>query len=156
MKKRLMSLGMAILMLLSLSVNAFAAEENDAIAEPILLTMEETEAVRVARGAIMSGGGYMPLNTDGTNGNPCDHFTATSTSMIFMVTSVRNGYATTYNVALFNADTGKVVYHYQPAQRIGLGVMFPNLQVGTTYYCEISSNDCSGDGVDINYEIWEA
>ena len=154
MKKRLMSLSMAIMLLFSLSVSAFAAEESEA--QPIPLTLEETEVVRAARGAIMSGGGYMPLNTDGTNGNPCDHFTATSTSMIFMVTSVRKGYATTYNAALFNADTGKVVYHYQPAQRIGLGVMFPNLQVGTTYYCEISSDDCSGDGVDINYEIWEA
>lgn len=154
MKKRLMSLGLIIVMLLSLSVNAFAAEGSEA--QPIPLTLEETEAVRAGHSAMMSGGGYMPLNTDGTNGNPCDHFTATSASMIFMVASVRNGYAATYNAAIFNADTGEAVYCYQPAQGIGLGVMFPNLQVGTTYYCEISSNDCSGDGVDINYEVWEA
>ena len=156
MKKRLMSLGMAIVMLVSLSVSAFAAEERGTCGTVRGLTAEETEAIFNSREGevIANSRTYMPRNVDGNQGNNCGSFTATTSEVAFRVKSVINGSASTYNVVMFEGvyPNGSVFCEYETSA-IGNGVTFSDLRVGYDYYFVISSDDCTGNGVNVYYEV---
>lgn len=157
MKKRALSLCMALAMALSLGVTSFAAEapSDNFYVTGYVLTAEETAAfwqlhaqnTRVS----MSSTIYLPKNVDGTQGNGTVRFTADSSTVSFVITNAPN--TATYNVVLKDSSGSAVSTYYKDIP-VNNPISCRGLIVGEKYYFEVSSNDCPASGCTANYEIY--
>ena len=146
--KKLVSLIMSCVMVLSLSVSAFAADvPSNCYVHSRVMSAEETvemfgdPLLRMTR----TGSVLLQKNTNGNQGVACGMFTADTESVSFRFTSAPT--AKTYNIILHEGSTynqGTQVGAPTEDAPINNGTSFYDLNIGSTYYFVVSSDDVDG------------
>lgn len=156
MMKKMLSAAVALTMLLSLSITAFAADnvtaplENGAVT---LRLLSADEAMQIAAASDYTVRTSTVLlnrsNAGGTNGTKILSFTADHDTAIFTLTYAPN--TSTYNVVCLDSEGNAITKYYKDIP-MNNPVAADHLVVGEKYTFRVSSNDCAGSCT-ANYEL---
>lgn len=155
--KKLISLVLSCVMLLSLSTSAFAANsDSDFYVRAYVMSAEETVEMFAENTLLrysLTGTVLLRQNTSGNEGVACAMFTADAENVSFRFTSAPS--ASTYNIILHEGSVynqGTQVVSPSEDVPINNGTSFYDLRIGTTYYFVVSSDDVDGSTT-AKYEI---
>lgn len=144
MKKGLFSAALALAMLLSLSVSAFAAEEvsvpqDNHYVTLHVMTEEETQIALASDYTVREGTVLLKKNNStGTAGTKITSFTAEHETALFTITSATM--TETYNVVCLDAEGNEVSEYYADIP-LGNSIAAENLIIGEKYTFRVSTND---------------
>lgn len=152
--KKLISVILAGVMMLSLGTTTFASNTNpDHYVTAYAMSAEETAKMFDTRAMTRTGTVLLAQNTTGHQGVACAMFTADEENVSFRFTSAPS--ATTYNIILHEGSVynqGTQVVAPSLSVPINNGTSFSDLNIGTTYYFVVSSDDVAG-ATTARYEI---